>query len=192
MLATLYNVAVDLPLQESAWWLAFLWFCRCLYLFSYIRCYCCGSGEPCDHCSGNSGPTDYQIVIAGVVNGTCVDCGNWNATRTASFNAGDGSFACCWATPIFSLLCAGAGNADHVYINTTGAGDFIVTGANTGGVGAGNRCVAAGISPFWNFLGSYTSDDIPCKTFSAEDIPLFSGANPQCDFSAATCEVTAL
>jgi hypothetical protein len=82
MFATLYNVAVDLPLQESGWAVAFLWLCRCLYLFSYIRCYCCGGccpGAACPACDCG-GPEQFQVVVSGVGNDACSDCGSFNNT----------------------------------------------------------------------------------------------------------------
>jgi hypothetical protein len=79
MLATLYNVAVDLPLQESGWAVAFLWLCRCLYLFSYIRCYCCERDGTCSRCSTGYGPAEFQLELTNIVSGTsCSTCEEYN------------------------------------------------------------------------------------------------------------------
>jgi hypothetical protein len=94
MLATLYNVAVDLPIYESAWLMAVLWLCRMLCCFAIITSNHCCCGGTCTGCTGAT-PEQLQVVIAGVTDGTCANCdthyqGTFVVDRTLHIGAGCG------------------------------------------------------------------------------------------------------
>jgi hypothetical protein len=194
MFATLYNVAVDLPLQESAWWAAFLWLCRCLYLFSYIRCYCCGVENDCPtHCSSTA-PSQFQVVMDGFANGTCTDCAaNWNQTFTlsathATIHPSDAT-SCCWQVA-FANRCLGSGNANFLYLSIANISGSLLTVGAWGSLGSG--CGVGSGSNQATFDKSYSFGAVPCATLSSESLTLNANGAPGCDLSAATCEVTTL
>jgi hypothetical protein len=130
-------------------------------------------------------------VAAGVTD-DCGDClANWNRTYTLTFSVNNIN-GCCWHV-VFPNQCIlksgfGTSNADSVALFMQGASEIFVAVLNTAG-GAFTCFDGSGI---WNFAKSYASGAIPCATLSAEDIPLTSGGTAGCDFTAATCEVTAI
>jgi hypothetical protein len=202
MLATLYNVAVDLPLQESAWWAAFLWFCRCLYLFSYIRCYCCG-GSVCEDCDDGFAPDEIQVVLSGVAEVSCGDCdANWNRTFVTEFYLPVSTFhTCCWSTELFADQCVigtppGATNADHLLVSLPlgGSGEITVIIANKGS-GTVSTCFNLNGNNLVTWYSTvHAGSGAPCTTLEDEDIPYLSGGGGAngCDFTGSTCLLTAL
>lgn len=109
MLAALYSTAVDLPLYEAAWWLAALWLCRSLALWSFFisGCLCCNT---CSTCTGTP-PAEYQVVLASIAAGTgfsadCPtsgECTPYNGTFVLPRNeVGEGIYQCAWKLDVTS------------------------------------------------------------------------------------------
>lgn len=191
MFATLYNVAVDLPLQESAWWAAFLWLCRCLYLFSYIRCYCCGGGE-CAGCDDGDGPEEFQVVLSGITDvgcfGSCPT--DWNQTFVLERHETYDLLAeCCWGTDLFALKCSGFGNMSNIIAYIASDGTFTVQAFFSDG---DNACFDQTSNAGFSYSTSFTFGEIPCSTFASESIPVATPDTFGCDTTASTCLVTAL
>jgi hypothetical protein len=183
MLATLYNVAVDLPLQESGWAVAFLWLCRCLYLFSYIRCYCCNgccAGAPCAACNCG-GPTQFQVVVSGVADDSCSECDQFDNTyvldRGSSACTTEGTVGanttCNWSYALPSTICSGSIEAwRKTYIdlwlvyNSTG---------NTSALHVNFYTATVCTRNFEYWTGGSVAGTLDCCALN-ESVPLFAGS----------------
>jgi hypothetical protein len=200
MLATLYNVAVDLPLQESAWWLAFLWFCRCLYLFSYIRCYCCDSGvDPCAQCTSST-PDQLQVVINAFSDGTCADCDEgYNGTFVLDWNQNAG-IGCGGIGDIYGDGTAALGNCQWTYVVSPVCGNISRLSATVRGGGFGLRVFFWNLNPpdvfcnnAWVWMNTPASaPDFDCASWSSYSVAANVATDGVCLHDDSAALVTSL
>ena len=131
---------------------------------------CCGL---CADCVGHS-PDQMQIVLANVANANCVACNNWNDTFILDRHYQN--WYCAWDFN-GDQWCAGA--RETLYCSFSWVANALVVRAWSG--------VGLGVAHFQKDYGS-----LPRCNPSSESIPLVSDDDSECDFSAATCVITAL
>jgi len=159
---------------------------------------CCEGGPPCDYCTGGM-PDGYNVTFSGVANGTCGTAayctGYWNDT-----------FPCIPSTdePVNNCL---------MYFPGPGAGDYDTPGHDCGG-GCGAQSYLVQVL-WYTLLGNYgvfvqaalysehcatTTVDFYKEWASKPDCSLsdetltydpLTDTMTACDFSSATCTITA-
>ena len=138
---------------------------------------CCGTN--CIHCQTGTAPNQYQIVVAGVGNASCSDCGDFNATWVVDFAGIDGH-PCLWTYTLSSTICT--------------ATILSIEFFNPGSPQNGSVLVAFEVSLF----GTRALHFLKTNVFGAPmdcELSSFSVGGPassQCNISGATCTVTAL
>lgn len=161
---------------------------------AFTNACCCVT---CEVCSGGQ-TSQYQIEIAGVVDGTCAECENMNATFIANFFSptslgvcqGHAS-ACTWFSGSFSTppsICPVQSVPDGhcVELFSHQSGNILTS-------------VVYAVQPGGSFSGVVavwqkdhgTTSPIQCN-FSSTDIPYQSSPGGYCDASASTCTVTSI
>jgi hypothetical protein len=183
MFATLYTIAVDAPLYESAWWLAVLWLLRSLCLFGmFPRCLCCGC--TCQYCNPESPVScEIQVTIAGLVDIVCLNCSNLHRTYVLELRADQSDTDCCWSYDLSGAEQACLSFAIWLLPNSAQTEATVILGINSD-----TKCTTTG-DLLWRKTGY--SDNIPCDSWSAESFPYVSGGI-QCSGASSTCTVTSL
>lgn len=126
---------------------------------------CC---DMCTWCVPPSGtPDEIQVVISGVTNDGCADCGDFNDTFICSRAA----FQCYWTSDEFTV-CNWA-HTIRVVINDVG---ITVTDNHVG--------------PLAYVAFRKSDESVDCANLSSESIPFLSDYD--CDASSASCAITAL
>lgn len=168
----------------------------CLLAFFWPGCPCCGGPCP-DYCS-DDGPAEYEVVLSGMADDLCTDCGNLDGTYVLDRDS------------ITNFLCPG--NVECAWANsapdgpTTGVGvcTYPITITCLSLVIQSSTVISVALTVYKQGPGIYTEgyswkktfgSDIDCSGLSGEDIPYESDcglANCLCDPSGATVEVTAL
>jgi len=153
--------------------------------FQFSMGCCCGCDcsfsdpSPCVCCDNCTMSEDYEIVLAGITNGTCSSCGDLNATYivtsvgTCSHELSD-ALACGFDRLDLSSSCLGSGDADIL-----GASMDKVSDPITYGMG-------------WKTAdGFFTANGHDCK-FESELLSYWALASTgtKCNASAATASVT--
>lgn len=155
-------------------------------------CELCATSQRCTACTGSGANVAelYQADIAGVVHGTggtnCNDAECNVKNGSFIFNIGDGFGACFDNNP-----CLGAIEEPVACVNDVNFGILILEFSSifaTASVNSFDAACTTGQVRFSNAYGGLIS----CLTFSATSITNVSGANTICDYSAATCALTAL
>lgn len=166
---------------------------------AYPATHVCDPGDPCgevecDYCKCFEFPEQYQVILDGIqIIGNCQECGDLNATYI--LNAADpvqtNSF-CNWKYEVPSPpgSCCLVSVDLRVY---SGRVDVLVWNCHEDYEDCPYSRLAA---RFREYYGS----GVPCSAFDGEDIAFdddwseHSGilCNPHCDWSAATCTVSAL
>ena len=144
----------------------------------------------CSYCSAT--PSTLQIVISGIANSSCTECGNLNGTFvTDSFT--ETAFLCRWLYTFSAThYCAGLDCPATPCTNcTTGTNSVLATIGQS--LGNYTLTVVFG-SEFRSFKTTFAGPNPPdCTSWSGESLPPVAGTDcGLCDFSSATCEVTAL
>lgn len=139
---------------------------------------CCCGYEPsdCNHCSGSQ-PTDLQVVIAGMVDGTCSDCTALNATYVL-VNQGIQPDGCpCW----------------HLDLDATTCTAHAIRACMQSPVAIGPQLLVTFLGDWPSlYLASFASAP-DCSAWSDLEVPVQTGGwDGVCDDTSSTCTVTAL
>jgi len=135
-------------------------------------CCCTKCDSACAYCTTGYGPQEWQVVIAGIVDGFCGDCdalGGLNGTYVLSFKQA----ACEWRYVMPGAPCGYGLLSVNIRLN----GVLEVW--------------------FWDYnrmleFEKDFGDSVPCCDLVDEDIPYVGDATGHCDGSSATCTLTAL
>lgn len=133
----------------------------------------------CGKCTAATCHTTMQVVFTGIVNGTCGNCTDFNATWEVSGTCVTAGGICLWQFDFASAICskdyvravvqAGTPSTD-IYLNPTLGGSDVAS---------------------WRVLESSTGGPIDCG-FSSRVAAWFGGGAGECDYSASTATVTAI
>lgn len=158
----------------------------------------CCCGVPCENCAGSRGPKEYLASFSGIVAGTvpCTECpdldGSYVAVESAACIPGGGlpPGTCGWQWLASSsiILCPPSGDWwQAVCVTAKQVGAIYRVGVNF-------YIWANGL--WTNAIFSKDYADLPdCRNFAGEDIPFVTQSGISwvyCDFSSATCTLTAL
>jgi hypothetical protein len=143
---------------------------------------CCCNVVPCEFCSGENGPEEWSIAISGVVkfcspNCFC-DCSGLNTSYVVPHVTG-----CLWQDTFSATCCIGA----TVKLSAGYLGSYYIQAEFTANVGG----------PIV-FKKDYGQTAPNCISLSGESLPYSSGSpagcslDERCDFTSATCLITAL
>lgn len=139
----------------------------------------------CDRCSGSM-PSQFQVVIAGAADKNCPDCDTYDGTYVLDFQEITGPGNCRWLYE-FSGPC----NTTELMLLISEVGDppydYQISISFDGVYGEAWVCSPACFRKVYD-------TKIDCSNLSNEDIPETHGDQPTspCDWSGATCKVTAL
>lgn len=132
-----------------------------------------GGTSPCTYCTGGTQNTSsMQIDIAGVTNGICTDCANFNATHIVTFQA-----TCAYRIDSLTL-CTSANN-----------GTVASSWQSDGSVFVEIRNSAASFTA--NVSSASTSTPRDCSSATGlSGLAFVAGAGIQCTVTGATATVT--
>ena len=146
---------------------------------------CCCS-HPCNACIDGKGPVEFQVVIDGVVqhDPACAtdplcDCVGYNGTYILT-----GSSSCRWVYQIAHYF-----PSEWICLRIYTSGADVVLDVIISQLGACNYSVFYGA--LWRKIYADAAT-IDCKSLSSESIPFFNSLHVYCDFSSATCLVSAI
>jgi hypothetical protein len=132
----------------------------------------------CGKCTGGTCHVTMDVVFTGIVNGTCTDCTNFNATWEVTGTCVTSGGICLWQFDFVSAICskdyvrvviqAGFPPTD-IYLNPTLGGTDVAS---------------------WRVLESSTSGPVDCG-FSSRVAAWLGGGAGECDYTASTATVTA-
>lgn len=148
---------------------------------------CCGVVK-CANCNAGQTMEQVQVVLAGIANGTCSNCGTYNGTFILDRFGGSGS--CCWTVfvPSGPYCDPGAGQSDLVSfaVNIGASNNVYVTLPSSGFLPS--ACVAS-YGQNWDKTISVPFD---CATTLSTATSLTKHSYTGCDLTSSTCNVTAL
>jgi hypothetical protein len=148
--------------------------------FFQSQCPCCGT--PCTACTNGTMSQTVQVDVAGITNGTCVDCNDLNATYILSISISGGS-PCIWGYNFPSAVCFVTPVTDPGFASC----NLNVTSSGPGGLTF--TIVRVGTDLIWNTSTAPTRRD--CNTWSLFNLPQ-NATTSACDNVSATCLVTTL
>jgi hypothetical protein len=170
---------------------------------------CCGSG--CPTCTGATGAKDFSITIAGIGAGGDPNCTTFcptlNSTYVispravdylqmadsppAGFQAVNATDDCQWESEFSIGGClSGVGLSYYLmaWTQNLAAGGYRINIVLETDADSGGTLLAVYHTWFW--LDFVSKPD--CSAFAAASIPLQGSTDPTCDFSVATCTLSAL
>jgi hypothetical protein len=146
-------------------------------------CCCEKEEEECTACDGGKAPTEYQVEIAGIVNGTCGDCTDLNDTYVLEWVEQSGAI-CYWEYVLPAPIC----NVVAILLGVDGTLDKVF-------VQLMQQTYPDGLLHIVATAEKSFGVDVPCMDLDAEAIGAFTFQFPyatDCDGAASTCAVTAL
>lgn len=144
--------------------------------------FCCCGGE-CEHCSGDIAD-EYQIVLSGVANGTCAVCAFLDDTYVVS-RVDDNCCHDLGLTPFDPPLGICFSNSVTLYFQTHPEGCLL------GATSSASEVILHDNSPSTDYVIFERSTSPEDCAYSSADFPFLSDT-ADCDFSGATCTVSAL
>ena len=154
-------------------------------------CCCEKHIEVCSYCDDDAAPEEILVSLRGIANGSCANCNDYNDDFVFTWNP-NGSCGCLWSKTIEDD-CYDAGSNGTFFISNgwaEGLGGYYTqfwTG-DLSGFSPPYTCLVYG-APFRKLRGASRPD---CVNWDEEDLPYFSAGYGECDFSGATCKITAL
>ncbi len=145
-------------------------------------CGCCSSGDgDCNECTSGTCHNNQQVVVTGIVEGTCGSCASLNQTITISTTRCSTGGSCVWSQAFASSCSISTVTVTLVEAGSTTKLNFIYVGSITYSANYQSSDLSGG-----------TGNDIDCG-YSGVSCPFASTSGlPSCDFSASTASVTAI
>ena len=154
------------------------------------RCCCSTASNPCFGCSGDI-TNNMQVVLSGVANcGSCSNCSSLDGTYVVPYiSNGPCNFLDCFDVSSSSIVaCTSIDGFEIQVVIQNLFGTYYVdvnVQTNSDSACGGTGCAGA------QFRSTSLSE--PSCAFSNYDVPYSStGVGTECDFSGATCKITAI